>query len=47
LTLTKSLERTEGEPNPGFLLGLVLHLATGWVSVSPEFESAIDVADPE
>jgi AcrR family transcriptional regulator len=33
--------------HPGFLLGLVLHLATGWVSVSPEFESAIDVPDPE
>ena len=29
--------------HPGFLLGLVLHLATGWVSVSPEFEAAIDV----
>jgi len=26
--------------HPGFLLGLVLHLATGWVSVSPEFEAA-------
>ena len=33
--------------DPGFLLGLVLHLATGWVSVSPEFEAAIDVPDPE
>ena len=33
--------------HPGFLLGLVLHLATGWVSVSPEFETAIDVPDPE
>ena len=33
--------------HPGFLLGLVLHLATGWVSVSPEFEDAIDVPDPE
>ncbi len=33
--------------HPGFLLGLVLHLATGWVSVSPEFEAAIDVPDPE
>ena len=32
--------------HPGFLLGLVLHLATGWVSVSPEFEAAIDVPDP-
>jgi hypothetical protein len=31
----------------GFLLGLVLHLATGWVSVSPEFEAAIDVFAPE
>jgi hypothetical protein len=33
--------------HPGFLLGLVLHLATGWVSVSPEFEAAIDVPAPE
>ena len=33
--------------HPGFLLGLVLHLATGWVSVSPEFEAAIDVPDTE
>ena len=33
--------------HPGFLLGLVLHLATGWVSVSPEFEAAIDVPEPE
>jgi AcrR family transcriptional regulator len=33
--------------HPGFLLGLVMHLATGWVSVSPEFEAAIDVPDPE
>jgi AcrR family transcriptional regulator len=33
--------------HPGFLLGLVLHLATGWVSVSPEFETAIDIPDPE
>jgi AcrR family transcriptional regulator len=32
--------------HPGFLLGLVLHLATGWVSVSPEFETAIDIPDP-
>jgi hypothetical protein len=32
---------------PGFLLGLVLHLAAGWVSVSPEFEAAIDVPDLE
>jgi Tetracyclin repressor-like, C-terminal domain len=32
--------------HPGFLLGLVLHLATGWVSVSPEFEAAIDVPSP-
>jgi AcrR family transcriptional regulator len=32
--------------DPGFLLGLVLHLATGWVSVSPEFEAAIDIPDP-
>jgi AcrR family transcriptional regulator len=33
--------------HPGFLLGLVLHLATGWVSASPEFEAAIGVPDPE
>jgi AcrR family transcriptional regulator len=33
--------------HPGFLLGFVLHLATGWVSVSPEFEAAIDVPDTE
>jgi AcrR family transcriptional regulator len=33
--------------HPGFLLGLVLHLATGWVSVSSEFEAAIDVPAPE
>jgi AcrR family transcriptional regulator len=33
--------------HPGFLLGLVLHVATGWVSVSPEFEAAIDVPDTE
>jgi AcrR family transcriptional regulator len=33
--------------HPGFLLGCVLHLATGWVSVSPEYEAAIDVPDPE
>ena len=33
--------------HPGFLLGFVLHLATGWVSVSPEYETAIDVPDPE
>ena len=33
--------------HPGFLLGLVLHLATGWVSVSPEFETAIDVPAPQ
>ena len=33
--------------HPGFLLGLVLHLATGWVSVSSEFEAAIDVPDTE
>jgi Tetracyclin repressor-like, C-terminal domain len=33
--------------HPGFLLGLVLHLATGWVSVSPEFEAAIDVPNAE
>ena len=32
--------------HPGFLLGLVLHLATGWASVSPEFEAAIDVPSP-
>jgi AcrR family transcriptional regulator len=43
-------QKTGGLPahfHPGFLLGLVLHLATGWVSVSPEFEAAIDVPDPE
>ena len=33
--------------HPGFLLGFVLHLATGWVSVSPEYEAAIDVPDAE
>ena len=33
--------------HPGFVLGYVLHLATGWVSVSPEYEAAIDVPDPE
>ncbi|MEY9929646.1 AcrR family transcriptional regulator [Catenulispora sp. GP43] len=33
--------------HPGFLLGFVLHLATGWVSVSPEYEAAIDVPDSE
>jgi hypothetical protein len=33
--------------HPGFLLGLVLHLATGWVSVGPDFEAAIDVPDQE
>lgn len=33
--------------HPGFVLGFVLHLATGWVSVSPEYEAAIDVPDPE
>ena len=33
--------------HPGFLLGFVLHLATGWVSVSPEYEAAIDVPDPQ
>ena len=33
--------------HPGFLLGLVLHVATGWVSVSPEFEAAINVPDTE
>ena len=32
--------------HPGFVLGFVLHLATGWVSVSPEYEAAIDVPDP-
>ena len=34
-------------PGDRDLLGLVLHLGTGWVSVSPEFEAAIDVPDPE
>ena len=33
--------------HPGFLLGFVLHLATGWVSASPEYAAAIDVPDPE
>jgi AcrR family transcriptional regulator len=33
--------------HPGFLLGFVLHLATGWVSVSPEYEAAIDIPDAE
>ena len=33
--------------HPGFLLGLVLHLATGWVSVSPDFEAAIDIPTPK
>jgi hypothetical protein len=33
--------------HPGFVLGFVLHLATGWVSVSPEYEAAIDVPDAE
>ena len=43
-------QKTGGLPahfHPGFLLGLVLHLATGWVSVSPEYEAAINVPDPE
>jgi AcrR family transcriptional regulator len=31
---------------PGFLLGLVLHIATGWAVVSPEYEAAIDIPDP-
>lgn len=30
---------------PGFLLGLVLHIATGWAAVSPEYAAAIDVPD--
>ena len=30
----------------GFLLGLVLHLATGWAVVSPEYDAAIDIPDP-
>jgi AcrR family transcriptional regulator len=30
---------------PGFLLGLVLHVATGWAVVSPEYATAIDVPD--
>jgi len=30
---------------PGFLLGLVLHIATGWAVVSPEYAAAIDVQD--
>jgi len=32
---------------PGVLLGLVLHIATGWAAVSPEYEAAIDVPDPD
>jgi AcrR family transcriptional regulator len=32
---------------PGFLLGLVLHIATGWAVVSPEYAAAIDVPDPD
>ncbi len=32
---------------PGFLLGLVLHIATGWGVVSPEYAAAIDVPDPD
>lgn len=32
---------------PGVLLGLVLHIATGWAAVSPEYETAIDVPDPD
>jgi AcrR family transcriptional regulator len=30
---------------PGFLLGLVLHIATGWAVVSPEYAAAINVPD--
>ena len=30
---------------PGFLLGLVLHIATGWAVVSPEYAVAIDVPE--
>jgi AcrR family transcriptional regulator len=30
---------------PGFLLGLVLHIATGWAVVSPEYAAAIDVPE--
>jgi AcrR family transcriptional regulator len=32
---------------PGVLLGLVLHIATGWAAVSPEYETAIDIPDPD
>jgi AcrR family transcriptional regulator len=32
---------------PGVLLGLVLHIATGWAAVSPEYETAIGVLDPD
>lgn len=32
---------------PGFLLGLVLHIATGWAVVGPEYAAAIDVPDPD
>ena len=31
---------------PGFLLGPVLHIATGWAVVSPEYAAAIDIPDP-
>jgi hypothetical protein len=32
---------------PGVLLGLVLHIATGWAAASPEYETAIGVPDPD
>jgi AcrR family transcriptional regulator len=32
---------------PGFLLGLVLHIATGWAVVSPEYAAAINVPDQD
>jgi AcrR family transcriptional regulator len=48
------LERTDGDPSPAGVAyarteidAIVLHLATGWVSVSPEFEAAIDVPNTE
>jgi AcrR family transcriptional regulator len=30
---------------PGFIFGLVLHIAAGWTAVNPEFEAAIGVPD--
>src|ERR1700723_978012 len=33
--------------HPGFLLGLVLHLATGWATGSPAFQGPTDGTTPE